>query len=184
MILPEQLEGDGVILRRWQPGDAPLLHDAVTESLEHLRPWMDWVSQEPLTVEQRRSMIEGWEREWRLGGDILYGLFVGGEAVGGCGLHHRRGPSALEIGYWVRPGFLRRGIATAAARLLTDAAFSLPGIEVVEIHHDKANVPSRGVPAALGYEFVGETPDERAAPAEVGIDCAWRMTREAWRRTD
>lgn len=143
---------------------------------------MDWVAQEPRTVEQRRRLAEVWERDWRSGGDVVYGVFVGDEVAGGCGLHRRRGPDTLEIGYWTHPAFLRRGIATAASRLLTDAAFSIPGIEVVEIHHDQANVRSREVPCRLGYTLIGETRDERAAPSEVGIDCGWRMTREVWRR--
>jgi RimJ/RimL family protein N-acetyltransferase len=95
-------------------------------------------------------------------------------------LHRRLGPGALEIGYWTHPKFLRRGIASAAARLLTDAAFALPAIEYVEIHHDKANLASRGVPERLGYEFIGERPDATAAPAELGVDCTWRMSRERW----
>jgi ribosomal-protein-serine acetyltransferase len=180
--LPEQLEGHGVSLRRWRPDDAALLHRAVVESVEHLRPWMDWVSQEPLSVGERRTMLESWERDWQAGGDVGYAILVEPRTVaGGCGLHHRRGPGTLEIGYWTHPSFLRRGIATAAARLLTDAAFAIPGIERVEIHHDRANLRSRGVPEGLGYELVGEAPDRPAAPAEVGIDCTWRMTREAWR---
>jgi ribosomal-protein-serine acetyltransferase len=181
VILPERLEGYGVALRRWRADDVPRLHQAVLASLEHLRPWMDWIAHEPLSVDERRRLAENWELDWRAGGDVIYGVFVNDEVAGGCGLHRRRGSGALEIGYWTHPAFLRRGIATAAARLLTDAAFTVPGIEVVEIHHDQANRRSRGVPRRLGYAFIGETPDERVAPGEVGIDCAWRMTREAWR---
>jgi hypothetical protein len=108
---------------------------------------MEWTRHEPLTVVQRRALIEDWERDWRLDGDVIYGVFVDDEVAGGSGLHHRGSPDELEIGYWTHPAFLRRGIATSVARLLTDAAFSVPGIEAVEIHHDKANLRSRGVPA-------------------------------------
>jgi RimJ/RimL family protein N-acetyltransferase len=181
VLLPEHLEGYGLTLRRWRPDDADLLHHAVVESTDHLRPWMDWISQEPRTVEERRQMLIRWEQDWLAGGDAAYGVFVdGGAMAGGCGLHHRGGPGALEIGYWLHPSFLGRGIMTAAARLLTDAAFDIPGIERVEIHHDKANTASRGVPQRLGYELVGERADPRAAPAEIGIDCLWRITRNGW----
>jgi ribosomal-protein-serine acetyltransferase len=142
---------------------------------------MEWISQEPQTVEQRRRMLVRWEQEWLAGGDVAYGVLVDGGAVaGGCGLHRRRGPRTLEIGYWLHPGFVGRGIMTAAARLLTDAAFAIPGIEQVEIHHDEANKSSRGVPRRLGYEFIGERPDPPAAPAEIGVDCTWRVTRGRW----
>ena len=181
MVLPERLTGYGVTLHRWQPGDAERLERTVIESLDHLRPWMDWAGEEPLTLEQRRALLKGWEEDWRAGGDAVYAILVENDVVaGGCGLHRRRGPRALEIGYWTHPRFLGRGIATAATRLLLDAVFSDPGIESVEIHHDKGNLRSRRVPERLGFEFVGEAPDRRAAPAEVGIDCAWRMERGAW----
>jgi len=141
---------------------------------------MDWIDQEPQTVEQRRRMLVRWEQEWLGGGDALYGVFVDDGAVaGGCGLHHRGGPGTLEIGYWLHPGFLGRGIMTRAARLLTDAAFAIPGIEHVEIHHDRANTASRGIPERLGYELVEERTDPQVAPA-TGVDCVWRVPRSAW----
>jgi ribosomal-protein-serine acetyltransferase len=180
VLLPEHLEGHGVTLRRWRPGDEELLHQAVVQSTEHLRPWMEWISQEPQTVQQRRLMLIRWEQDWLGGGDVAYGVFVDGAMAGGCGLHRRRGPRALEIGYWLHPSFLGRGIMTAAARLLTDAAFTVAGVERVEIHHDKANAASRGIPQRLGYELEGERPDPRQAPGEIGIDCTWVITRSAW----
>ncbi len=179
--LPEHLEGpDGLLLRRWCLADAEILVAAVAESMDHLRPWMGWVTQEPMTLASRRLWLAAREREWAAGGDVILGTFVGGEVAGGCGLHRRVAPDGLEIGYWVHPSFLRRGIATEAARLLTDSALELPGITHVEIHHDKANLASRAVPRKLGYRFVGERPDAVEAPGEVGIDCMWRMDRALW----
>jgi RimJ/RimL family protein N-acetyltransferase len=181
--LPERVEGEnGLILRRWVLDDAEQLAKAVSESVEHLRPWMEWVSQEPLSLKRRREMLTEWEQQWRRGGDVTLGVFLDGEVAGGCGLHRRLGPAGLEIGYWTHPSFLRRGVATNTARLLTSAAFTLPEITHVEIHHDKANEASGGVPRRLGYQLVEEAPDEPEAPAEVGTECRWRMTRQRWTR--
>jgi RimJ/RimL family protein N-acetyltransferase len=71
----------------------------------------------------------------------------------------------------VHPHFTRRGLATASAQLLTDAALRLPGITHVEIHHDKANLASAGVPRSLGFRWLAEMPREIEAPAEIGIEC-------------
>ncbi len=180
--MPDRIEGDGVLLRRWLVTDAEVLGRAVEESDDHLRPWMAWMEHEPQTLEQRRAMLAEREREWSRGGDVMLGTFVGDEVAGSCGLHRRRGPSALEIGYWIHPSFTGRGLATTVARMLTDVAFSVPGITHVEIHIDKANVASLGVPRRLGFGFLGEAPDEVSAPSEVGVDCAWRMERDRWRR--
>jgi RimJ/RimL family protein N-acetyltransferase len=60
---------------------------------------------------------------------------------------------------------------------LTEAAFSIEGVDHVEIHHDAANVASRRVPEKNGFELVGESPDQAVAPSEVGVDVTWRRRR-------
>jgi RimJ/RimL family protein N-acetyltransferase len=179
-VLPERLEGAGLLLRRWRAADAAVLQRAVTESIEHLRPWMAWIADEPQSLERRRQRLAEGERGWARGGDVILAVVAGDQIAGGAGLHRRCGAGGLEIGYWIHVGFLRRGLATRVGCLLTDAAFSLADIERVEIHHDKANVASAGVPRRLGFTLVAEAPDRRSAPAEVGIDCTWRMTRLNW----
>jgi len=180
-ILPERIaDPRGLLLRRWLPEEAETLSNVVAESADHLRPWMGWVAQEPLTIEQRRSMLVAFEHEWLGGGDVVLGAFLRERAVGGGGLHRRIAPDGLELGYWIHPRFTRRGLATAVARLLTDAALSLPSITHVEIHHDKSNVASAGVPRKLGFRLIAEVPDEIEAPGDVGIECQWRMDLERW----
>jgi ribosomal-protein-serine acetyltransferase len=177
--LPDRIEADGLLLRRWRVADAAAQHEAVVASLAHLEPWVGWIALEPQPLEDRVAMLARWEREWRAGGDVLLGIFRDGRIAGSCGLHRRRGPRTLEIGYWVHVDFLRRGFATSAAAALTEAALALPGVDRVEIHHDKANVASAAIPRRLGYRFVGERPDRPEAPAEIGIDCVWRWEGEA-----
>jgi RimJ/RimL family protein N-acetyltransferase len=178
--LPERVEGRGLLVRRWRVEDAEAQHRAVLESLEHLRPWMAWTAQEPLTVAGRRELIARWEREWASGGDVLLAVLHEGRVAGSAGLHRRGGPGVLEIGYWLHPAFVGRGHATALARLLTDAAFGVDGIQRVEIRHDVANVRSGAVPARLGYELLGEAPNREPAPADTGTDRVWSVTRAAW----
>lgn len=181
--LPELIAGPGaLVLRRWLREDAEILGEAVMESIEHLRPWMPWVAQEPLSIGEGRALIGAWERDRLAGGDAVIGVFVNGAVAGGCGLHHRIGPGGLEIGYWTHPMFLRTGIATSAARLLTDAAFMRSDITHVEIHHDKANEASAGIPRKLGFRLVREVQDDPEAPAEVGLSCEWQLTRDDWNR--
>jgi len=131
---------------------------------------MPWIADEPMTLEQRRALIDGWERDWKDGGDVVLAIVRDGIVAGGSGLHRRRGPDVLEIGYWLRPGFVGRGIVTTAARLLTTAAFAVDGIERVEIWHEETNAASGAVPARLGFIEVGEVEGDRV----------WRTTREQW----
>jgi RimJ/RimL family protein N-acetyltransferase len=179
--LPELITGAGaLVLRRWVENDVQILAKAVRESVEHLRPWMPWIAQEPLSAGERGALIEEWQRDWVAGGDVVMGIFVDGRVAGGCGLHHRIGLGGLEIGYWTHPLFLRRGVATSAARLLTEAAFARANVTHVEIHHDKANEASAGIPRRLGFQLVREVYDAAETPSEIGISCEWQLTREAW----
>jgi RimJ/RimL family protein N-acetyltransferase len=63
---------------------------------------------------------------------------------------------------------------------LTEAAFAQPEVLRVEIHHDKANIASAGVPRKLGFRLVREVGDEITAPSELGVSCEWQMTQEEW----
>lgn len=181
-VLPIGGEGYGVELRAWAPSEAAELAAAVTANLEHLRPWMPWVRFEPLALAEREALIRGWEEARRAGGDVVWAIRRDGVVVGGSGLHRRIGPDGLEIGYWVHVDHVGEGIATAAARLATDLAFGVPGIERVEIHHDVTNRASGRVPEKLGFAPAGEVASarEERAPAETGTDRVWRVSRVAW----
>ncbi len=182
--LPEQIERYGVVLRRWRVEDTPELHALILANVDHLRPFMDWIASEPQSLEQRRSLVEGWSAEWDAGGDVAVGIWRAGDLVGSAGLHRRIGLAGLEIGYWVDGHHLRQGVAAAASRALTDLAFTVPTINRVQISHDSSNLASAGVPARLGYQRL---PDRTAvAPsgtAGTGTEGLWVVTRHQWRRS-
>lgn len=142
-----------LVLRCWQPADAPLLADAVTASVEHLRPWMPWVHAEPEELEAKVQRLRGFRARFDTDGDYLYAIFSPGEdeVIGGTGLHARAGEGALEMGYWISARHVGRGYATEAAAGLTRVAFEIHGVERMEIRCDPANERSASVPRRLGY---------------------------------
>jgi ribosomal-protein-serine acetyltransferase len=150
----------------------------VTESLDHLRPWMPWATSDyDLSVAQ--DFVQRCEADWATGTAFNYLVLSGGEPAGSAGLIARIDPGGLEIGYWVHPAFTGRGVATAAAGALTGAALALPGVDHVEIHHDERNLASGRIPAKLGYTHVETRPERRfgPAPADSGTSKVWRITR-------
>lgn len=180
MIAEELDAGDGLVLRRPRVEEAEAMGEAVTASIEHLRPFMAWISYEPVSIEDRRALIAAWNRAWDGGGDMVFTVWLGDAIVGSCGFHRRIGPGALEIGYWVHVDHINKGVATAISRALTSAAFTLPEIDFVEIHHDLGNVRSRRVPEKLGYELIAEIDGHEDANGRAGKDLVWRVTRDAW----
>ncbi len=181
---PERIETAGLVVRRLFPEDAPLIAGAITESFEHLRPFLPWVTPENMTVEGQRRRLESPELSWSPDSThYQYGVFAvegDGTLLGSCGLHRRRGPGALEIGYWVQAAHVRRGIATAAARAMTDAGFSVRGVEIMEILCDVANQASACIPRRLGYRLTATEDHAPEAPAETGKRLVWTISREEW----
>jgi len=150
-----------LVLRCWDPRDAPLLKDAIDSSLDHLRPWMPWARHEPQTVAQKVELLREFRGQFDLGADSIYGIFDAGEerVLGGTGLHPRIGPGGLEIGYWIRADAAGRGFATESTAALTRVAFEVAGVERVEIRCAPENLASAAIPRKLGYSEEA-TPDD------------------------
>ncbi len=152
-MAPQRIVTERLVVRCYEPSDAPLLKEAVDSSLDHLRAFMNWAWDAPLPLEAVEDLLATFRSQFESGENFAYGLFTQDETelVGGSGLHRRVGPEALEIGYWMRASRLRQGLVTEAAAGLTRAAFERCAVERVEIHVDPANLPSLGVPVKLGY---------------------------------
>lgn len=162
-----------LVLRCWSPADAPLLAEAVTASVEHLRPWMPWVHAEPEPLDEKVQRLRGFRAGFDTDRDFVYAIFnpAGDEVMGGTGLHPRIGEGGLEIGYWISARRVGRGYATEAAAALTRVAFEVHGVERMEIRCDPANERSASVPRKLGY-----TLDATLRANVRGIDGARRDT--------
>jgi RimJ/RimL family protein N-acetyltransferase len=150
---PRRIVTDRLVVRCYEPSDAPLLKDAVDSSLDHLRTFMDWAWDVPEPLDAVTELLALFRTQFEAGETFIYGFFTRDETelVGGGGFHLRVGPGAVEIGYWVRASRVRQGLATEAVSALTRAAFERCDVDRVEIHVDPANEPSLGVATKLGY---------------------------------
>jgi RimJ/RimL family protein N-acetyltransferase len=174
----EVLEVPHGLLSRTRESDAGQLADAVSASLDHLRRWLTWATEEAADVQAQRKRCREAEAHWADGSEYPYLLRRGQseQVIGGFDLW-RIGPGAVELGYWVHVDFLRRGYATACARALTQAGLALSDVARVEIRTDEANAISAAIPRRLGYRLdrVDELPPE--APAHSGRQQIWVMER-------
>jgi RimJ/RimL family protein N-acetyltransferase len=171
-----------VELRRWNPGQAEALRVAVEDSFDELHTWMPWAAERPTEHGMRTVLSEGAEAfdrdaEW----SYVVGVPGGDEVLGAVGLHPRSGPGTVEIGYRIRTGVTGRGYATAAARVLTTAAFAhLADVGQVEIRVDAANRRSGAVPTRLGNRTDREVSLPVVAPGQSGRWYVHVMERDRW----
>jgi RimJ/RimL family protein N-acetyltransferase len=150
---PYRIASERLLLRCWEPEDAPLLKEAVDESLDELLPWMPWAAEEPQPLSAKVGLLRGFRGRFDLGQEFVYGIFAPDESavLGGTGLHTRRGEDAFEIGYWIRTSHAGRGLATESSAVLTRVAFELCGVDRVDIRVDPANTASARIPRKLGF---------------------------------
>jgi RimJ/RimL family protein N-acetyltransferase len=141
--LAYRIETPRLVLRCWEPDDAPLLKDAVDSSIEHLLPWMPWARYEPQSLDEKLQLLREFRGQFDLGEQYVYGILEPDEsrALGGCGLHPRGGDGSLEIGYWIRADAIGHGLATEAAAVL----------DRVDLGVDPENERSRKIPVKLGF---------------------------------
>lgn len=170
-----------LVIRCWDPADAPRMKEAIDASVDHLRPWMPWARDEPQPLQQKIDYLRGARGRFDLGQDFVYGIFDRQESrvLGGTGLHPRLGPEALEIGYWIHVDFTGQGLVTETAAALTRVAFEVDRVQRVEIHCDSANGRSAAVARRLGYVHVATLPQVNRQPDGRFLDAMiWMLLRE------
>ncbi len=165
---PYQIETERLVIRCYEPRDAPLLKESVDSSLEHLQAWMPWAHDEPQTVEQKLELTKLFRSDFDTKENFTYGIFAADESelLGGTGLHGRIGPGGLEIGYWIRASATRQGIATESSAALTRVGFEVCRADRIEIRIEPRNEASFGIPRKLG--FVEEATLRRRLPSQEG----------------
>ncbi len=146
-IAPTFYHAGGFVLRAYQAGDGSALREAVTESYEHLRPWMPWASAEQ-TYEQAEATARRLSSSFLSGADYSLGVWDGEELVGGTGFHLRCGPvewKCAEIGMWIRGTRAGEGLGTRVLAAMLDWGFGEWGWERLVWKCDTANIGSARV---------------------------------------
>lgn len=156
---------DTYVVRPFEPADAPLIIEAINESLADLKPFMPWAHQ-PQTVESQVKRIRERSHE-----HLPLGMFWENRFVAGCGLHARvpLNPNGLEIGFWTRTSWSKRGVATWMARLMIVYAVEGLGCDRVQICHNLENTRSQRVVEKCGFVFEGVIRNEVDLPTAAGL---------------
>ena len=165
---PYRIETERLVIRCYEPRDAPLTKDAVDSSLEHLRPWMPWAEHEPQTLDEKVELLKAFRAAFDAGENFVMGIFSADESeqIGGSGLHPRVDPGGLEIGYFVRASATRQGFITESTAALTRVGFEICQADRIEIRIEPGNDASMGVPRKLG--FTEEATLRRRLPGKAG----------------
>lgn len=141
-----QLSGDGFLLRPLAEEDFELIAVASKTDIP------DWTFV-PRNLDE--AAARAWvEKRIAAGGAIRLVIEVDGAAVGVVGAHqpHAHDPGILEAFYFVLPSHRRRGLASAALRLLGEhAARAVPELRRLQLFVIHGNPASGSVAERAGY---------------------------------
>ena len=148
---------DGHIdLRNYRPEDATAQYEAVMESIEELRRW-NGSYRNGYTFDDSLDDVAWRIRRWNAGEFFSFVIEDARSHVflGNCRIeeyepeHH-----CASLGWWVRTTMTRRGIATAAARLVAQAGFEDLRLASLAVYANFDNTASRRVAEKIGAELV------------------------------
>src|SRR4051812_4058769 len=128
-LLPlfDALWGDHVIVRPYRADDDKAIFEAISESRDHLRPWLPFADAHQ-SVEESRDWIIQQEAKWLLREEMalsIWELAAPSNFLGGIGLHPKDwGIRYFEIGYWLRVSAQGKGYLSEAVGLLADFAMN------------------------------------------------------------
>lgn len=185
--LPERIETPRLQLRCGTPADAAGLKHAIDSSLAELQAWMPWAMAEPSPLAVVTERLERFRSDFLAGREWHYLIVDRAETSldGVVGLHPRRGPDAVEIGYWIRTAATRRGYASEAVATLTAVAFEFLVIERIEIRCDPRNLRSAAIPRRLGYRHTATlAADARTPTGEPRDTMVWTQSLAEHRSRD
>ncbi len=148
-----ELTDGSILIRTYRESDAPLLYEAVHESIPEVSVWLPWCH-ENYSIQESRDFVSS--RKMASQGDEHYSFAVFSKdepsrLLGGVGINFiNRVHQIANLGYWVRTSAAGKGVATRATRLAARFGFEQLGLKRIEIVAAVNNVASQRVAERAG----------------------------------
>jgi RimJ/RimL family protein N-acetyltransferase len=143
------LHDELVVLRRYRPADAPAVAAACADP--ETQRWIP-VMPSPYTLADAQGFIGRSPEAWATGAAAIFAIAdPRDDALLGSITVHRPRERRAMVGYWVAPWARRRGVATAALRLVSRWALRELGIVRLALYTLVGNEASGAVAERCGF---------------------------------
>jgi RimJ/RimL family protein N-acetyltransferase len=169
-----------LVLRCWEPGDAPALVALIGRNLEFLRRWLRWAHDEPKPLEAKAAELRRWRAEFDL--DLMWSYAAcdarSGELVGGMVIFQRDYGKATETRGWFGEEFNGRSYHTEGSAALARVAFEVHGQPKVQAICPETNAASIAVRRKLGFHHDGTI--RNLVGGEHRTETLWSLLADEW----
>jgi RimJ/RimL family protein N-acetyltransferase len=147
-----ELTDGSVLLRPYRINDVARQYEAARESIAEVSVWLPWCYTD-YSIEESQTWVEAQAEAWEKGTAYDFTITDPGNGLflGGCGLNNIDPAGRMaNLGYWARTSQTKRGVATAATRLLAQFGFKELGLLRVELVIAVGNKASQRVAEKAG----------------------------------
>jgi ribosomal-protein-serine acetyltransferase len=144
-------------IRSFELDDVDALFLAISESKKELTAWMPWCHAD-YCIEDTKNWIEQSRNAWAEGRSYNFAIYDrrSGQILGGCGVDEINPVHRLaNLGYWVRTSATGQNVATEAALLAANFAFSTLALNRLDILVADGNGRSQRVAEKVGAKREG-----------------------------
>jgi RimJ/RimL family protein N-acetyltransferase len=174
--LPELMETERLLLRRYRPGEGEMYLQMIRANRNHLVDYLPPVMEKMQTAEDAEAFLRWMAEMWQKQEIFQFGVWekVSGEFAGEVYLAN---PDwhvpCIEVGYFVVKGKTGRRYAVEAARALVEYAFTHLGVVRVELQCKSDNVASQRVAEQLGFHLEGRLVGRERKKSGELVDRLW-----------
>ncbi len=136
-----------VVIRPFERSDVSNLFTAVSESQQHIAAFLSWYHPN-YSIRDSKAWVSLAIKNWRKHHEFQFVIcdVQTGEICGAIGISQIEIENKVaDLGYWVRRGYLRKGIATRALRLAIAFAFQELDLVRLELLIREENIASQRV---------------------------------------
>lgn len=146
---------DDAELRALEPWRAQEFAAHVASAQEHLMEWLPWGTS-AASEEGAAALLQRYADAQARGEGRIFGIWVGGKLAGGVLFRvWEQATGVCELGVWLAPEAVGRGLVTRASRAMIEWAFAERGMHRVEWRCATGNVRSSAVARRLGMTREG-----------------------------
>lgn len=151
-VMTDELSDGRILIRPFREDDIDVVFEAVRESVTEVSPWLPWCHAN-YKRDETVAFILSRPEAWSTGQEYAFAVvdagtnaFLGGVGLSQINYIHR----ICNLGYWVRTSCVRRGTASAAARLAARFGLQQLGLQRIEILAAVGNHASQRVAEKAG----------------------------------
>jgi ribosomal-protein-serine acetyltransferase len=172
--------GESAHLAPIEPWRAAEFLATVERSREHLKPWIPFASR-VVDEESARAHLQRFADMQAADTGGFYGIWLDGVLSGGALFKDfNAAMGTVEVGVWLAPEAVGRGLIKAAVSHMIDYAIRVRGLSRVEWFCDPSNERSKAAATRLGMTYEGTMRSSFVANGRRQDSEVWAVLADDW----